>query len=199
MQDDKQPGLSWSTPHTPAAQPPSAPAELKPAQEAGTPLLHTQAPVYAGLLVGGMVVGVLLATGWSSYQEGKPLAKGPAATSTQSAATSSAPAHKSAAPLVVEDQPAGSSVAISSLSIARPTWVVVYVSREGRPGNALGARLFFAGDKEGRVGLLRDTQAGARYFVGLSVDNGDRAFSLSKDLPLADADGGPLWATFRAQ
>lgn len=196
MPDDKQSGLSWSTPHTPKPQ--LAP---KPAASSTAPILHTQTPVYAGLLVGGIIVGVLLATGWSSYKEGKPRAMGQMATSTPTAGTTNAPqvASKTAPPLVVEDQPAGSSVKIGSLNIARPTWVVVYVSREGRPGNALGARLFFAGDKEGSVGLLRDTQAGARYYIGLSVDNGDRAFSLSKDLPLADADGGPLWATFRAQ
>ncbi len=96
------------------------------------------------------------------------------------------------------DQSAGPSVTITHLNIAKPTWVVVYVSREGKPGLALGARLFFAGDKQGKVGLLRNTQAGQSYFVGLSVDNGDRVFSLTKDKPLADADGGPLWATFRA-
>ncbi len=99
---------------------------------------------------------------------------------------------------MVDDQAAGPSVSISELNIARPTWVVVYVSREGSPGNALGARLFFASDKQGKVGLLRNTQAGQSYFIGLSVDNGDRAFSLAKDKLLADADGGPLWATFRA-
>lgn len=166
----------------------------------------TQAPVYAALLVGGVMVGVLLTTAWntlgSKAAPGDITATSTPATSTAAASTSTpttAPKSTTGAPVVVEDQPAGGSVAIKSLNIARPTWVVVYVSREGKPGNALGARLYFAGDKKGTVSLLRATQAGQRYFVGLSVDNGDRVFSLSKDLPLADADGGPLWATFSAR
>lgn len=202
MQDDTTSGLSWSKPQeaAPASVPEKAPAPAtqKTAQQA-TPLTHTQIPLYAGFLVGGMLLGVLITTGWSSSRDATP--------STAATTTQAAPAHStttatnavSKAPLAVRDQAAGSSVAIDSLNIARPTWVVVYVSRNGRPGNALGARLFFAGDTRGAVALLRNTEAGQRYFVGLSVDNGDRSFSLTKDLPLADADGGPLWVTFTAR
>ncbi len=162
---------------------------------------HTQAPVYAALLVGGVIVGVLMATAWSSYNLGEltgvatSTVVAGAASSTTATTTPKTPTE---APLSVADQPSGPSVSISRINIAKPTWIVVYVSREGRPGNALGARLFTAGDKLGKVGLLRNTEPGQRYFVGLSVDNGDRAFSLTKDRPLADADGGPLLATFRA-
>jgi len=163
-----------------------------------TPAWQTLAPMYAAFLVGGIIIGVLVATAWSGSTRTSVQT---ATTTPQAAASSSGAASKSGtqAPVVVNDQPAGASVAIQSLNIARPTWVVVYVSREGKPGNALGARLFFAGDKQGSVALLRATEQGQHYFVGLSVDNGDRVFSLSKDLPLADADGGPLWATFSAR
>ncbi len=207
-EENKTPGLTWSTPKAaaplPAATPQAAPAETPPKLEfpSSKKIVPTQAPVYAGLLVAGIILGVLLTTAWSSY-EGEV---GPASAATTTAqvagASTSAPAATKTTPteppLVVADQAAGQSVIISRLNIARSTWVVVYVSREGKPGNALGARLFFAGDKQGKVGLLRNTQAGQSYFVGLSVDDGDRKFSLSKDKPLADADGGPLWATFRA-
>ncbi|HEY4501700.1 MAG TPA: hypothetical protein VJJ20_01360 [Candidatus Paceibacterota bacterium] len=165
--------------------------------------LQTQAPIYAALLVGGIIVGVLLATAWSTVNPKAAPEVASVATSTAApASTSGAPTtakSSTQAPVVVEDQEAGGSVSIKSLNIARPTWVVVYVSREGKPGNALGARLYFAGDKKGTVSLLRATEPGQRYFVGLSVDNGDRVFSLSKDLPVADADGGRLWATFSAR
>jgi hypothetical protein len=152
-------------------------------------------------LVGGIVVGVLLATAWAELRGGRTSL---IATSTAASAPAGAPEQPRASAqtdpaVVVLDQRAGASVAISKLNIAKPTWVVVYVSREGKPGLALGARLFFAGEKQGSVGLLRDTERGQAYFVGLSVDDGDHVFNLSKDLPLADADGGPLWATFRAQ
>jgi hypothetical protein len=160
---------------------------------------RSHAPVYAGLLVCGIVLGALLATLWP-----QPFTEGQGAASTTAAvanATAPAEAPKPAAaqsPMSVIDQSAGKSVAISRLSVAQPTWVVVYASNGDRPGTALGARLFSAADKQGKVGLLRSTAPGQSYFVGLSADDGDRAFSLSKDKPLAGQDGSPLWATFRA-
>lgn len=213
MSDDKkQPNLSWSTPAKPAPEPSAAP-QAAPAEAPATlgfpsskKALPTQAPMYASFLVAGIIIGVLLATAQAAYNQRstssaaafalQPATSTPAATTAAPAAAKTTPTE---APLLVADQPAGQSVVISGLNIARPTWVAVYVSREGKPGNALGARLFFAGDKQGKVGLLRNTVRGQSYFVGLSVDNGDGTFSLSKDKPLADADGGVLWATFRAQ
>lgn len=165
-------------------------------------ITHTKPHLYAAILVGGIIVGVLLAD--TLPQRGNrasnsaAVAKVQEATTTPTSAAVPAKPSPTAVPLVVDDQKAGPSVSVSELSIARPTWVVVFVSREGKPGNALGARLFFASDKKGSVGLLRNTQAGQSYFVGLSVDDGDRAFNLAKDKPVADADGGPLWETFRA-
>lgn len=194
---------------------PKKPSMPKPAQDSTVPAAAarsklgfpssyraagTQAPVYAGLLVAGIVIGVLVSTAWQPSAENAA----PAATSTTVVANAAASASIAAAPaatespLAIVDQSAGPSVTISRLNIARPTWVVVYVSREGKPGTALGARLFSSADKIGKVGLLRDTESGQTYFVGLSVDNGDRGFSLSKDKPLAGPDGQPLWATFRA-
>ncbi len=153
--------------------------------------------MYAAILVAGIIIGALLATLWASYTEHKSPSYAPTATASTttkpSVTTPIAPA------LVVEDQRAGQTVAIKGLNIAKPTWVVVYVSREGKPGNALGARLYFPADKQGSVGLLRNTQPGQGYLVGLSVDNGDRTFSLAADHALPDADGGPLLVTFRAQ
>ncbi len=207
MEDDtKQPGLSWSAPipAEPKKPEPAKETQAAPAQKlgfpSGTKIPSTQAPMYAGLLVLGVIVGALLSSAWSSRTttQQSNLATSAAAAISATSTVKMPQTTPTEAPIIVADQPAGSSVAIANLSIAKPTWVVVYVSREGKPGLALGARLFFAGDKQGKVGLLRNTQAGQSYFVGLSVDNGDRVFSLTKDRPLADADGGPLWATFRA-
>ncbi|HEV7449680.1 MAG TPA: hypothetical protein VGP13_04045 [Candidatus Paceibacterota bacterium] len=209
MQEDKnkQSGLSWSAPSQTPLMPQKPTTSVvsgsapEPKKSPHNTSVQNQAPIYAGLLVGGIIVGVLLATAWSSFNHGSVSATATStmATSGTMTATTSLKGSTVGAPLVVDDQAAGSNVTITKLTIAKPTWVVVYVSREGKPGNALGARLFFPGDKEGSVGLLRDTEAGQSYFVGLSVDNGDRVFSLSSDKPLADVDGGPLWATFRAR
>lgn len=159
----------------------------------------THAPIYAALLVTGIILGALLATSWarlnkdSASAHASQEAAGVALADKEASAKASTPQA-----LSVLDQKAGQSVAIQSLNLSKPTWVVVYVSREGKPGNALGARLYFPGDSKGSVGLLRNTQPNQIYIVGLSVDNGDRVFSLNADKPMPDADGGPLWATFRA-
>jgi hypothetical protein len=214
----RKPGLSWSTPKTdtaPVAVPPPAreSAKVAPvapvaAAEAPSPAanpLQTHAPVYAALLVSGIIIGVLLSSAWASVVGPDTPSVASVASSTPTSskgvttpAATSTTSSNTPVPLTVQDQPAGASVTIAKLAIAKPTWVVVYVNKGGKPGNALGARLFFAGDTKGKVTLLRNTAPGQTYFVGLSVDNGDRTFSLSKDKPLAGADG-VLWATFKAR
>jgi len=150
--------------------------------------------------VGGIIVGVLVGNAWTSVKQ--PVVSSTATSTSQSAAKNQGSEQKStssgAAPFAVADQKAGSDVAITGLSIKSPTWVVVHVSRGELPGNALGARLFFAGDKQGKVSLLRDTARGQTYFVGLRPDNGNRTFSLTTDKPLVGQDGEPVWATFKA-
>lgn len=101
---------------------------------------------------------------------------------------------------VPSPQPAGLQVAISHVSVTRPTWVVVYESRGGQPGNALGASLFFdSTQSSGVVDLLRGTLPGQMYFVGESIDDGDRIFSLQNDKPVRDQSGNPLWVSFQTQ
>jgi hypothetical protein len=185
----------------PAAQDAAVPAAPKP--DLGFPssrrTARSQAPVYAGLLVCGIVLGALLTSLWPQppAEERGIASTTAAAASAAGAATAPKPA-AAQSPMSVIDQSAGPSVTISRLAVAQPTWVVVYASLDGKPGAALGARLFSAADKQGKVGLLRSTEPGQSYFVGLSADNGDRAFSLTKDKQLAGADGKPLWALFRA-
>lgn len=201
MQDDT-PRLPWSMPPaSPQAdtlnekKAPAAPPGVASTFPSNNKAYTTKAPLYAAFLVVGILIGALLATGWEAFKQ-------PAASASQQAVANTAAVAQTTPTnpaLVVDDQPAGQSATIKGLNIAKPTWVVVYVSREGKPGNALGARLYFPRDKKGSVGLLRNTEPGQTYIVGLSVDNGDHVFSLAADHPLPDADGGPLWATFRAQ
>ncbi len=78
-----------------------------------------------------------------------------------------------------------------------PTWVAVYESRDGKPGNVLGAGLFSADQQSGTVDLLRGTIAGQTYFVTEQTDNGDHRFSL-KDDALVLVGGQPVWISFTA-
>src|SRR3989344_507443 len=66
-------------------------------------------------------------------------------------------------------QEPGRSVFLTSVAVSAPTWAVVYEERNGMPGNALGARLFLPGEASGAVSLLRATEGGKRYFVGLQT------------------------------
>lgn len=169
-----------------------------------------------GIFAGGIIVGALV--GWMWFDSQKDAAPADSATSGGAVSTSGTAPGSGAlgggggsapvAPAVISSewlaapspQPAGLQVAISHVSVTRPTWVVVYESRGGQPGNALGASLFFdSTQSSGVVDLLRGTLPGQMYFVGESIDDGDRIFSLQNDKPVRDENGNPLWVTFQTQ
>lgn len=86
----------------------------------------------------------------------------------------------------VADQPAGTEVKVSSLSLSETGWVGV---RDG-DGRVLGASRFDAGKFENvTVSLLRATVAGDSYQVLLYVDDGDREFDLHKDILISGPSG----------
>ena len=97
--------------------------------------------------------------------------------------------------VTISNQPAGRSVTISDMTIARKSWVAV----KDTSGSILGAALFAAGSTSGRVPLLRATRAGERYEALIYIDNGDKAFNLRKDLLVSAADGSPVSTAFTAQ
>jgi len=98
--------------------------------------------------------------------------------------------------VAVSDQPEGSSVTISDVSITKPTWIAV---RDARPWY-LGAKLLTSSQKDLTIPLLRNTTAGQSYEVVLFVDNGDGKFSIHGDDTLVTgADGAPVSSTFKAQ
>ncbi|MDE2071425.1 MAG: hypothetical protein KGI70_01665 [Patescibacteria group bacterium] len=213
--NDKQDGLTWSTPSPKPAsvKPPISGASTTPPipviDSRGFVASMTQGvvPTLVGTLAGGIIIGVVAAWGYSAL-----VTKGtPATTQTYNQNATSAqtqtqgqqqitaqPGTSAGAPSVVA-QKAGSTVTVSAVNVESPTWVVVYESRNGAPGNALGATLFFPGQSSGNVELLRPTIAGETYFVGESTDNGDRKFELHGDTQVTAEDGSVLWGTFVAQ
>lgn len=151
---------------------------------------------YVGVFAGGIVVGVLLAWGYSAATE-RSITAGPNATSTsqsiQNNKTSNglvigADGAAQVALEVVSPQLAGKSVAIAQAIVSKPTWVIVYENNNGQVGRALGASLFSAQKKSGTVTLLRTTVAGRSYFVGQALDNGNKTFSLKTDKPVISGD-----------
>ncbi len=203
MQDSKnehkQGGLSWSTP---AQSPPPANKQFaapKPPPITIVAPAQSSAKRYAVMIALGIIAGVIIAWGWSAFNAAP-------------ASTSSAPEDKnlgvdaSSAPVLGSDtgltiaspQAAGNSVAVAKAAVSVPTWIVVYESNNGEPGNALGAALFFPESQSGTVELLRGTSPGKSYLIAQQVDNGDRRFSL-KDDQFVTVDGEPQWVTFEVK
>ena len=89
-------------------------------------------------------------------------------------------------------QNAGSSVLVENMTISQPTWIIVYESTNGTPGNILGASLFFTGDTSGMVQLLRATTPGQRYFVSAAIDNGDKSFAKYDERYVLDQSGSQM-------
>ncbi|HEY6021035.1 MAG TPA: hypothetical protein VIY48_14355, partial [Candidatus Paceibacterota bacterium] len=224
--NDKKPGLSWSTPASSntssAIKQPSSNSLNLPKM---SPNNGNATARYAGIFVGGLIVGVVFAWGWSAItHKNDAVATSSTSTvattngttsstktsSTKTAATTNtkatAAANTSVAGSVVlgnaeltitSPQKAGQSVAVSKVEVSKPTWVVVYDDNNGTPGNVLGAQLFFS-TGSGTVTLLRPTMAGKSYLVGRSIDNGDHKFQKASDQVVVDATGAPILATLTA-
>ena len=197
--ENKQGGLSWSTP----AQSP-APAHKQFTAPKPPPITivapaQSSAKKYAVMIALGIIAGVVIAWGWSAFNA---RSKSPASTSAEKnlgVDASAAPSLASGSSLnITSPQVAGNSVAVAAVSVSVPTWIVIYESNAGQPGNALGAALFFPESQSGTVELLRGTAAGKSYLVAQQVDNGDRKFSL-KDDQFVTIDGEVQWATFEVK
>ncbi len=96
--------------------------------------------------------------------------------------------------LTIEDQDAGNSVLVSNLSLSEKRWVVIHEETNGKPGNILGARLFFENDTDGEVDLLRETKENSKYYailykVAERDKEQDRIFDTDRDLPLVKENG----------
>jgi len=206
---NKQGGLSWSTPQNQNQQQkpliPAKPAVLPAASPSGG-----NAARYAGMVVVGVIAGVIVAWGYSAWRAPGGTANNTNATSTSSLTGTPAGGDNLGVDVgtaalgsnislsIASPQSAGNSVAVARAVVSAPTWVVIYENNNGAPGNALGAALFFPGTSSGSVELLRATAAGKTYLAAEQLDNGDRRFSLKDDKFLSE-DGTPQWVTFEVR
>jgi hypothetical protein len=220
---DQKPGLTWSQPAGAQrnAQPQAKQSSAAATTESGGRVI--------GIILGVVIVLALVVWGITALrQRGETVSSTASSTaevateqteegSTETATTGQtqpveetiAPAETTTTPAVTPSvsgasfsapaQPAGTSVAVTGLSLTQPTWVVVYESRNSKPGNILGAGLFFAGDSAVSVPLMRTTVAGQTYYVTEVIDNGDKIFSVKEEKPVMDTAGAQVWTTFVAQ
>lgn len=213
--NDKKPSLSWSTPNANS----SAPTSTK-QSSTSMPLALPKVALnngnmtarYTGIFVGGLIFGVVVAWGWSALRNSSdtvatngntPAATNSTTSSTKTTKNDTTSTASVAAGVTLDStdiditspQRAGQSVIINSMSVSRPTWVVVYDNNAGKPGNVLGAQLFFT-STSGIVTLLRPTMAGKSYFIGRAVDDGDRKFQKASDKVVTDANGNAVLVPF---
>ncbi len=199
--NEKQGGLSWSTPEktTPSPKPVAAPVSQKNSSMA--PVMSASSAnsaKYIGMIVVGIIAGVVVAWAWVALgPSGSMLTKNDAlATSTPTGGVTGVGSN--AGLTIMSPQAPGKSVAIAKAVVSTPTWVVVYENKEGKPGNALGAALFFPERQTGTVELLRSTVSGKTYLVAKQTDNGDRKFSLKGDQLLSEG-GAVQWVTLEVK
>lgn len=166
----------------------------------------------AGLLIGGLLVWVFSPSPEqaanqeneqpaAAAQETAPVASPAGAGNGESVAGEEAPALGEEAPtaartspesvgvLAVTDSTAGDTVGIMvSVYPSDEGWIVVRDEADGVPGNVLGAARYAVSEglTPSLVTLLRATQAGGTYRVMFYSESGDRSFSMTDDLPLAE-------------
>ena len=222
--EQQKPGLSWSQPNANTNQQ-AKPIQNKPANTTATVASSNpdSSGRVIGIIVGIVVVFALAAWGIAAVHNHKTGSDTEAiSTSTdettttmeasstddtgmtasdstmQTGTTASMTAGTSATFSVASPQTAGTSISITNMSLSQPTWIVVYESNGGTPGNILGAGLFFSTDTSGTVQLLRTTVAGQSYLVTAAVDNGDKLFSIKDEMPVLDQTGKQVWITTQA-
>ena len=102
--------------------------------------------------------------------------------------------------LVVSNQPAGTIVVTSMVSLGASGWVAVHENNaDGSFGKILGARRFNAGKYFGEsIELLRATVEDNSYYVVLHADDGDTMFDFSTETPVKDKGGSFVSGTFIA-
>jgi hypothetical protein len=175
-----------------------------------------------GIFIAGVIVGLIIGWGWFSLdRDNAPVATtdGTGTMTSSSSETATMPAGSNASgsaaqtgqgsgtassgttasgssALSIAAQASGLQVAVSSVGVSVPTWVVIFDGVNGQPGNALGAKLFFPTDNTGNVELLRATVAGHTYFAGEYVDNGDHQFSKQTDSQVNTVAGTRMLVQF---
>jgi len=210
-EQNKQEGLSWSAPQKQSQNQQQQYHPFVPAKPVATPpASNNNTARYAGMVVVGVIAGVVIAWGYSAWRTPDSTANNTNATSTVSITgtptggdnfgvdVGTAALGSNTSLSIASPQAAGRSVVVTKAMVSAPTWVVIYENSNGKPGNALGAALFFPGTTSGTVELLRATVAGKTYLAAEQVDNGDRKFSL-KDDQLVMVGGAIQWVTFETK
>ncbi len=168
----------------------------------------------ASSFIGGFILGIIIIWSWNAYTDRSQtqnvagtttipenlIAEGSAENSDTLAGEEIVTTDTQSSSISVVSQPFGSSVKVTAVNLETDGWVVVHEEKDGFITNALGAARLDSGlQKNIIIPLLRDTTQGARYWIVLYADNGDRQFDLKTDFPLRDSTNNPITDSFETQ
>ncbi len=145
--------------------------------------------------VAGLILGAILLTAW--FYEGPEMPSNAPATIASTTPLVSTPSGV----VSVQDQPAGATVAVASVTVPPPgVWVAVREVVDSNLGNVLGAARVGGPRTNVTVPLLRPTVPGETYAIELYRDGGTNTFDLSADSVYVDFDTGqPVIAYFNTR
>jgi len=162
--------------------------------------MDTKNPTVQWAAIGIGLLLIIVGAWWTLTQKrsSEAIVSAPTENSTvteTATATSKPTASASGEKVVAEDQGAGGSVKVASVSLTKTSWVAVKDAK----GWVLGAARLGAGSHSNvTVPLLRATTAGINYYVVIFVDDGDNVFDHKKDAVLTNAAGTALFDNFYA-
>jgi hypothetical protein len=149
----------------------------------------------ASSFIAGVMLGALLAGAWFLNGDAPFV---PLIPPSSSSSVSHAPITESSGAISVNDQPAGDTVIIESVTVPPPgVWVAVREVQGNDLSNVLGAARVDGPRSAVSVSLLRATKPGQAYAVELYRDDGNGTFDPATNSVYIDFDtGAPVIARF---
>ncbi len=100
--------------------------------------------------------------------------------------------------IIMSDQYPGNVVYVSSVQVARDSWIVIHKDAGGNPGAIIGEVFVKTGISPAKITLSESMIDGGFYYAILHSDDGDMKFDPNLDKPLVDAKGNIIMKPFRA-
>lgn len=101
--------------------------------------------------------------------------------------------------MTIKNQSPAPDVTVADVVAAKPGFIAVFSDTNGKPGALAGVGPFLnAGEtRDVPVRLKFASKNGETYWAELFVDNGDKTFSASSDVPAKDTNNADLMTSFK--
>lgn len=155
---------------------------------------------YAMIAIVALFIGLMVGIGWSNYSK-EVVTDGKKVDTTSSEYLNNVGTTTSSLDskilISVQNQKAGSSVVVDTISVKNISWAVITEDIAGKPGRILGAQKVLPGEIKTQVDLLRETVSGNTYHAIIYQDDGDGKFDFKVDSPILNVDNSAVESIFR--